>query len=489
MNTSKAKKPEREGSFASSLLAFLVCVAIILVGVIYMKLAVEIPLALAVMAVCFYGKFYLHIDYPDMEKSMVRSLSDALGVMLLLLTIGPLMASWIACGTVPYIIYLGLGMISPSWYLAFIVLMCAILSTVTGSSWTTMGTIGVAFIGISIGMHISLPLTAGAILCGAYFGDKISPVSDMVVFNTGIAKVDIMHHCKNLLYTTVPALCCSILVFFILGMRYRNEALDASDINAIRDGLAAQYNFNPLLWLPLIAVIVAIVLKVPAVPALWSGVAVAALLALPMHACSATDFLGYLFNGYSVNTGSADIDSILNRGGMVAMFNIIAVVVCSMSFGGVLDRTKILIKVAEKLANLTKGKVGLIVTTLFTGIVSSFVASDPYIAALIPVKAFENEYEKRGLDKTMLSRTVSDGGICYAPIVPWGSNGVFVSTTLGLATGSFWMFYFMAFFTPLFTLICAITGFGIENSDGTKGRKHKKPKRMAEAEAEAEADA
>ena len=173
---------ERESTLMSSLIVFALCVMTILVGVIIMGLAVQIPLVCAIAVVTLYGVFILHIPYQEMENSMIRSLGDSLGVMLLLLTIGPLIAAWVSCGTVPYVIYLGLGLISPAWFLPFVAIMCAILSTVTGSSWTTVGTIGVAFIGISIGLGISLPLTAGAILCGAYFGDKISPLSDMVVF-------------------------------------------------------------------------------------------------------------------------------------------------------------------------------------------------------------------------------------------------------------------------------------------------------------------
>lgn len=479
MNENNLTK-QKHASFGGALITFLLCVAVILIGVIKMKLEVQIPLIGAIMVVCFYAKIFLKFSYQDLEKSMVKSLSDSLGVMLLLCTIGPLIASWIACGTVPYIIYLGLGIISPSWYLPFIVVMCAILSTVTGSSWTTMGTVGVAMLGISIGMGMSLPMTAGAILCGAYFGDKISPVSDVVVFNTGICKVDIMKHCKNLLYTTLPALICSLIVFFILGRQFADRELDLEGIRAIREGLSSQYNFSPLLWLPLLIVIVVIVLKVPAIPSLWAGVAAGGILAIVLQDIQFSDFFSYLYGGYFAETGNADIDKILNRGGITSMFNIICVVICSMSFGGVLDRTKILIVLARRIVQIAKGRFGLVLATLFTGIVASFVASDPYIAALIPTKAFEKEYDRRGLDRTLLSRTVSDSGICYAPIVPWGSNGVFVAATLGVAIGSIYMWYLMAWFTPIFTLLCAATGIGVKY---TKDRKDAAMAETADEEA------
>ena len=452
---------ERESTLMSSLIVFALCVMTILVGVIIMGLAVQIPLVCAIAVVTLYGVFILHIPYQEMENSMIRSLGDSLGVMLLLLTIGPLIAAWVSCGTVPYVIYLGLGLISPAWFLPFVAIMCAILSTVTGSSWTTVGTIGVAFIGISIGLGISLPLTAGAILCGAYFGDKISPLSDMVVFNSGITGVPLLDHAKRLMYTTAPAFVVSIIIYFILGLRYRGSSLDTSSIDEIQNGLAEVFNFSPIMWLPIIAVAVAIIVKIPAIPALWVGVVTGGIVAVACQGVSFGSFMGYLFDGFSIETGMEQIDKILNRGGMTSMWNIIGVVICSMSMGGVFDRTKMLSQVAGALKVVTKTRVGLIVSTLITGIVSSFVASDPYIAGLIPAKTFADDYDRQGLDRSVLSRTISDGGICYAPLVPWGSNGIFCATTLGMTVSAYFPFYFMGFLTPLFSILTAVTGIGI----------------------------
>lgn len=470
-------KPEREGTFFSSLVMFLLCAAIILSGVMILKLDAHIPLVAATAAASLYGVFLLHIPYSELEEAMLHSLNDALGALLLLMTIGPLIAAWIACGTVPYIIYLGLGLIVPDWFLVFAACMCALLSAVTGSSWTTVGTIGVAFIGISVGMGISLPLTAGAILCGAYFGDKVSPISDVVVFNAGVAKVPIFKHVRYVLYTTVPAFLTSLVLFWILGAQYSGQALDSSSIDLIRSGLADTFRFGPALWLPMLAVAVGILLKVPAVPALWLGVLAGGAVCIFGQGIELQTFLGFLFGGFSIDTGLDSLNNILNRGGMSSMMYIIALVICSMSMAGVFDRTKMLLKVAEKLTRVTSGRVGLILTTMAAGILTSFVASDPYIAALIPVKAFEQEYDRKKLDRCVLSRTVSDGGICFAPLVPWGSNGVFCSATLGVAVGAYFPFYLMAFFTPIFSFLLALTGIGIVYTEqperatgGAKGR-------------------
>lgn len=299
-------------------------------------------------------------------------------------------------------------------------ILCALLSSITGSSWTTIGTIGVAFVGIAIGMGIPLPIAAGAILCGAYFGDKVSPVSDIVVFNAGITKQNVYKHSKSVLYTTVPSLIITLGIFGVLGMQYAGSNIDQSGIDLIRNGLADYYHFSPILWIPFVILIGSIILKVPALPSLIFGVIAGIVVAIIWQGDGASAVLGFMYNGYSASTGIASIDSILNRGGMTNMMYIIGLVLCSMSMAGLFDRTKLLLKLVERLQRVTGNRVGLILATLVTGFVTSFVCSDPYIASLAPVKAYEKEYEKQGLDVSVLSRTVSDSGVAIAPMVPWG---------------------------------------------------------------------
>lgn len=218
MKREKMIRPERAATFAGSLITFILCVVTIMGGIVGFGLDAQTALIGAIIVMMVFGVCFLHIKFQDLVQAMVRSLNDSLECILILLVIGMLIALWMACGTVPYIIYLGLGMLNPAWYLPFIVIMCAVLSSITGSSWTTIGTIGVAFIGISMGMGLPVPVTAGAIVCGAYFGDKCSPVSDIVVFNSGITKQNVYKHAKNVLWTTVPALIVSLIIFTILGI-------------------------------------------------------------------------------------------------------------------------------------------------------------------------------------------------------------------------------------------------------------------------------
>ena len=218
MKREKMIRPERAATFAGSLITFILCVVTIMGGIVGFGLDAQTALIGAIIVMMVFGVCFLHIKFQDLVQAMVRSLNDSLECILILLVIGMLIALWMACGTVPYIISLGRGMLNPAWYLPFIVIMCAVLSSITGSSWTTIGTIGVAFIGISMGMGLPVPVTAGAIVCGAYFGDKCSPVSDIVVFNSGITKQNVYKHAKNVLWTTVPALIVSLIIFTILGI-------------------------------------------------------------------------------------------------------------------------------------------------------------------------------------------------------------------------------------------------------------------------------
>ena len=457
----KERAPEIQGTFISSVLVFILCVFVLLFGILKLGLDAHIPIIFATVVCVIYGLF-LKIPFIQMEQAMIKSVQESMNAMLIILVIGTLIAAWISCGTVPYIIYLGLGLINPSWFLAFVIIMCGILSSVTGSSWTTCGTIGVAFIGISIGLGIPVAITAGAVACGAYFGDKQSPISDFAIFASGVTKVNIYKHCKNMLYTTGPAFILSTVIFGIMGLKYSGGTVDSAAIDSIREGLAGVYNFSAVMWIPLIALIVTIVLKMPAIPSLFIGTLFGVVVAIGVQGVDLSSALGYLFKGFSIETGVAEVDRILNRGGMSAMFYTLGIMMCSLSMAGVFERTNLLLKIVDQMSGIVKKRVGLIVATLVTGIGMSYFAADPYIAALVPVKAYEKQYEALGIDKSVLSRTISDGAVCMCPIVPWGSSGVFTAQTLGVPVLEYMPYYFMGFITPIFTILTAISGIGIK---------------------------
>lgn len=468
--TKRMRAPEIEGTFMSSVIVFIICVSVIMVGILVLGLDAHIPLLFATAIAIVYGVI-LHIPIADMEQLMVKTAAESMNAMLIILIIGTLIGSWMASGTVPYIVYVGLELVNPSWFLAFVAIMCAVLSSITGSSWTTCGTIGVAFIGISVGLGIPLGMTAGAVAAGAYFGDKQSPISDFAIFASGVTRVNIYKHCKNMLYTTGPAIVISVIIYFILGMRFTGAEMDTTQIDIIRNGLADCYQFSPVVLIPLVVLIGTILLKMPATASLFFGMLSAVIIAIVYQGVEPGAVLKVLYGGFTVESEVAEVVRICNRGGMGAMLYTLALMICSLSMAGVFERTKMLLKIVDKLESVIRGRVGLIVTTLVTGVGMSYFACDPYIAAIIPVKAYEKKYEAMGLDRCVLSRTISDGGVNFCPIVPWGSSGVYTSQALGVPVGQYIGYYFIGPLTCLMAVVCAFTGWGIKTHDYSQDQK------------------
>ena len=454
----KKERPEREGTFGSSLIMFLICIAILAYGIIFLGLDAHIPLCLVTMAVVIYGGCILHVKLGDLEQAIYKSIFDSIGALVIICIIGMLIATWVACGTIPYIIVLGLKALSPSWFLGFVIIMCGILSSLTGSSWTTIGTIGVAFMGISIGIGIPEPIAAGAIICGSFFGDKQSPVSDYVIFASGVCKVNIYKHARVMLFTSGPAFIIATIVFFVIGLRYNATVIDETAVMTTIDGLDGVFNFNASLWIPLIVLVITIVLKLPGFASLFISAIAGGIVAMIVQDASIGDVLGYMMYGYSVESDLYEVTRICNRGGLQGMTYTMTLIMCALAMGGVLDRTGVLVKIVERLKGMIEKRAGLIISTLVSSTILGFFSGDPYVGGYVPVKAFGYRYDELKISRTVLSRTISDAACVQQPLVPWGISGVYCSQTLGVSVGAYLPYYFMWFLTPFFTILWAITG-------------------------------
>ena len=463
VNQQTSAKAPTLGKFV---IVFILVVAVLMFGILGLGLSAHIPLITATAIVTIYGRYFLGLTLADLESTIVEAVKDV--PFLILLSIGILMASWVACGTVPYLVYLGLELINPSLFLAIVILVCSILSTATGSSWTTCGTIGVAFLGVSMGMGIPLGMTVGAITCGAFFGDKQSPISDYAVFAAGVAKTDIYRHSRYMLYTSGPSLLVSIIAFFLLGLRFDSSNADLTKVNMITAGLAEQFTFNLWLLVPLIVLAIAIAMKMPASHSLIVSAFSAVVIAVAVQGQSLSSVLSMLYSGFSISSGNEVVDSICNRGGMVSMTYNMTMLICSLSLGGVLTRTHVLAMIVNKLARLIRSRLSLIVSTFTASTIMSFFTGDPFIGGVIPCNALGDKYEELDVDRAVLSRTISDAACVQQPIVPWGVSGVFVAQCFGVPVSQFFLYYFIGFLTPLFGLICAITGIGCPRSSAHK---------------------
>lgn len=458
------KKPERQderqATLGMSFLVLLLSIGILMAGILILKLSPHIPILVCTFIMVIYG-LYLRIPWSEMMNKAVESISSSLEAIIIVMTIGMVVGSWVACGTVPYVIWGGLKLFTPAFLLPFTVILCAVMSTLTGSSWTTVGTVGVAFLGIGISMGIPAPIVVGAICCGAFFGDTQSPMSDGCNFATAISGAGLYNGVKGMLCTNCTALLASLILYIIIGIRYSAVAnMGAGEqIEETLAGLEQGFHMTPFLLLPAIVLFILLAVKLPAIPTMLLAAVSGVIVNVICQNDSLTDALGYLMNGYVGNTGVADVDRIITRGGMNNMMSTVALMIFSMWMAGVLQRIGIISILLDKISQLVKRIVPLVFLTNVLTFIFSYFAADPYLAMILPSKALERAYDDLELNRNVLCRSVGNA-VLFAPMVPWGSGGLYVSATLGLAVSSYIPYYFMGYLAPLLCILFAAIGIG-----------------------------
>lgn len=456
----QTQRTEKKAEFLPSLLVMVAAILVLVGGILVLKLDPHIPLIMCTFVLVFYG-LYLGISWSDMMSSAVKSISECIEAIIIMMSIGMVVGAWIAGGTVPFIIYWGLKIFSPQWLLPFTVVLCALMSTLIGSSWTTAGTIGVAFMGIGMGLGIPAPIVAGAVVCGSFFGDTQSPMSDGCNFATAISGAGLYNGVRGMIISNVPALLISIVAYVFIGMNYSHVSADsASGIAETLAGLEGAFNLTPAVLLPAALLIFLIVIKFPAVPTMIAAAFAGTLCAVLFQGEGLGAALGYMMKGYVGDTGVADVDKIVTRGGLSAMMSTVAIVSLSMWMAGVLQRTGIMHAILAKIARIIRKPAGLVTTTTVMTYLFSYFAADPYLAMMLPSKAFAEAYDEMGYDRSVLCRSVSSA-VFFAPMVPWGSGGLYVAATLGVAVLDYLPYYFVGFLAPIITILCAFTGWGM----------------------------
>jgi NhaC family Na+:H+ antiporter len=384
-----------------------------------------------------------------------------LKAILILMVVGMLIGTWIVSGIVPALIDSGLRLLSPSYFLLAACVVCSVVSLATGSSWTTAGTVGVALIGVGEGLGISPPMTAGAIVSGAYFGDKMSPLSDSTNLAPAVAGSELFEHIRYMLYTTLPALLVSLVLFGFLGWSAQQGSIDGSRVTAIRSVLAANFNLSPALLLAPALVIVVVALRVAALPALLGGTLLGGLMALWMQDSSLDQVLEVAQRGFVADTGSELVDELLTRGGLESMMSTVALVVCALTFGGIMERTGSLRTLAEVILRLARSTGSLVLATAASCIGTNIIAPDQYLSIIVPGRMYRESYEQRGLHPKLLSRTLEDAGTLSSPLVPWNTCGAFMSTALMVSSASYLPYAFVNLLTPVIAVSIAFSGFRI----------------------------
>lgn len=424
-------------------------------------------------AVAMIVGFYNKVSYKKMIDEVGENVKSTSGAILILLMVGSLAGTWMMSGIIPTMIYYGLQILSPKIFLSACVIICAIISVATGSSWTTSATVGIAFVGIGEALGVSMGMTAGAVLSGAYFGDKMSPLSDTTNLAPAMAGADLFDHIKYMALTTVPTIAVTLIVFTIIG--FSLETTGSPDISQKLVAINEAFNITPWLFIVPFLVIALIVKKTPPLVALLVGSllgGIAALIAQPDIVAKIGGAESLTFNSAykgimnaltvdtAVTTSSPELNDLFTASGMSGMLGTIWLIICAMVFGGVMDAIGALSKISSVLLSMSNSIFGLFASTVASCLALNVTASDQYLAIVVPGKMFSKAYEEKGLAPENLSRTLEDSGTVTSVLVPWNTCGAYQSGVLGVGVEEYFVYAIFNWLSPIMTLIFA--GFGIK---------------------------
>ncbi len=398
--------------------------------------------------------------WPVLEDGMLRGVQVGIKAILILVIIGVLIALWIAAGVVPYLIHLGLELLHPRFFLVAAFLICAVISLATGSSWTTAGTVGVALMGVGAGLGLSLPMVAGAVVSGSYFGDKMSPLSDTTNLASGVTGVELFTHIRHMMITTGPAFGLSLALYAGIGLFSEQLVSVSPAIESIQASLAAHYRLNVGLLIAPFAVVVLSMRRVTALPALVAASAIGGLLALFVQGRSLGELVAVGYGGFKSATGNPEVDQLLTRGGLESMMYAVSLILCALAFGGVMERARMIESLSAALLRRVRSRGGLVTATLGTCIGMNIAASDQYLSIIMPGRMYERAYRERGLAARNLSRTLEDGGTLSSPLVPWNTCGVTMTVALAVSPFAYLPYAFFNLLTPVIAAVWAYTGIG-----------------------------
>lgn len=429
----------------------------------YMELHIPLIMSAAVAAIVAILNGY---KWSFLEAGILASINRSMQAMLILMVVGLLIGSWIAGGVVPAMIYYGLMILKPGIFLFAGCIICSIVSLSTGSSWTTAGTIGVALIGVGMGLGINPAMTAGAIVSGAYFGDKMSPLSDTTNLAPAIAGSNLFNHIRHMIWTVTPSLIIALILFAILGVGHASTDVDMSNVAMIQNGMLDEFNINPALLIPPVLVIVIVALRLPALPGLIGGVFLGCLAGGIFQGVPLNQWFSILHYGYESSSEVPEIYDLLTRGGMDSMMWTINLIICAMCFGGVMDSSGMLGSLAKAMLKFARNTGSLVTVTVISCIVMNVIAADQYLAIILPGRMYKEAYEDRRLDPRNLSRVLEDSGTMTSSLVPWNTCGATMSTFLGVPqfggpTGGFFKYAYLNLVNPLVSIFYGFTGISM----------------------------
>jgi len=483
----------RKPSLALTIILFLVVAAMIASTVLIFKADIHITLILAAMLAGSIGVFFLKNDYATLEKGIIDGIMTGMQACLILWTVGPLIGTWIVSGVVPTMIYYGLAILSPSIFLFAALIICSVVSLSTGTSWGTTGTVGIALMGIALGLGIPAPLTAGVVISGAYFGDKMSPLSDTTNLAPAVAGTDLFQHIRAMCWTTGPTYLIVAAITIAIGFKYAGGTLDTAKIAAIQALMDAEFWISPIALLAPIVVIGLSAMSKPALPSLWAGIFVALIFAV-VQGNGIGDILNIMQNGYAPTVSAAisgagedaaalakalaehnlsaldpkvaleaakDVVSLMERGGLQSMNWTISLIICAFTFGFTMDTLGFLKVLLEAIMKPIKSVGGMVAATIVSCFVCNIFLGDQYLSIAMPGTMFRPAYELKGLHPRMLSRSLEDCGTLTSVLIPWNTCGAYQSGVLGVPTVQYVPYAFLNYLNPLIAILLTYMGIGI----------------------------
>src|SRR4249919_2226930 len=484
--TGQTKRTPREPSFADALAPVLVLIGLLTLTIVLFGVDASLgPLQVALFAsAVFAGLIAMKNGYSSvvLREAMIGGVSSAMGAIFILLAVGALIGTWNMAGTIPTVVDYGVQLLNPNIFYVATCAICAIVGLVTGSSWTTAGTLGVAFVGMSSVMGLSEAAAAGAVICGAYFGDKMTPLSETTVLVPKLVGggLTVGQHTRNMFWTAGPALGVSLVAFFVLGLTADPQAVVSTD--AARAELGKAFNISALCLLPLALLVVFAVLKLPPFLSILGSALFAAIIAPFLQWDAVQAFVndpslgpvatgikaGYaaMATGFVSDSGSPQIDALFSRGGMASLLTTIWLVLGALSFAAVMEHAGFLQRLLEPVVARTRRRGSLIAAVNGSGIGLNVIAGDQYVADVLPARMFRGEFARRGLAPQVLSRAVEDSGTVTSVLVPWNTCGAYISGVLGVSTAAYFPFCFFNLLSPLLDVLYGYIGFKVQKQNG-----------------------
>lgn len=457
---------KRQPTFGFAMIVMILIVVTLTGGLVFLKTDPHILMILDIIIVTI-AAYMLGYRWDDVLEGMVDGVHKAIGTLFFFFLIGMTVGAWILSGTVPALISYGFNILSPKFFLPAGLIICSITALATGSSWSTAGTVGIALMGIGQGIGIPAPLTAGMVISGSYFGDKMSPLSDTTNLAPAIAGSNVYDHIKAMLYTTTPAYVIALIIYTVMGLQYAGAEMDMQTIAEIQNGITGMFSINLIVFIPLIVVLITSALKISSIPGMMAGIASSIPISMILQGRSLTDVISVLNYGFQSESGIEIVDVLLTRGGIQSMMWTFSLTVIALALGGILSSTGILNAIVLKIVKFIKNPKYLPAATILTTALGNLTMAEQYVAIILTGEIFKESFERAELEPRMLSRCLEEGGTLFAPLIPWNTCGAVMFAALGVSAAEYAPYAFLNLINPLLGILLPIFGFSLlrKNSD------------------------